>query len=182
MSILLPFTISERMLSTTCYTMCGTQDSYKIYKLEMRGKDSHTRNIKPFLLFKGTCRLLWTSEGFYANPICTSGEDISKMCGCCCISALSFFKGFKMCHKILLGQGTRQATRWLRMIYFPDFRLLKRKCREKASTYLEADRIWKIKRPWSPSSTIHSSFKSLLYSTCWHGYPTLTLIFSAMRH
>lgn len=60
---------------------------------------------------------------------------------------LSFFKGFKTCHKILLGQGTRQATRWLRMIYFPDFRLLKRECREKASTYLEADRIWKIKGP-----------------------------------
>lgn len=86
-------------------------------------------------------------RGFYANPNCTSGEDISKMCGCCCISALSFFKGFKTCHKILLGQGARQATRWLRMIYFPDFRLLKRECREKASTYLEADRIWKIKGP-----------------------------------
>ena len=157
MPILPSFKLSERILPTLFYTVCGTQDSRKTCKIKVRGRDSHTCNyIKPILLFKGACRLLWTFVGFYDNPHCTSGGDISTMCSCCCISALSFFKGFKMCHKILLGQGTRQATKWLRMIYFPDFRLLKEESVKSAGTYLRASRIWKIKGPWSPSSAIHS--------------------------
>lgn len=87
------------------------------------------------------------------DPTVALVRIFQKMCSCCYISALSFFTGFKMCHKILLGQGTRQATRWLRMIYFPGFRLVKKEHRMKVSTYLWTCRIWEIKEPWNPSST-----------------------------
>lgn len=125
-----------------------------IYKIKVRVRDSRTCNYQAYTLLKCICSNYWTFTGLCARPNCSSLVRIfQKMCNCCYIFALSFFTGFKMCHKILLGQGTRQATRWLRMIYFSGFRLVKKKHRKKVSTYLWTCRIWEIKGPWSPSST-----------------------------
>lgn len=38
---------------------------------------------------------MWIFEELYARPNNNSDGNVSKMCNCCYISALSFFTGFK---------------------------------------------------------------------------------------
>jgi hypothetical protein len=60
----------------------------------------------------------------------------------CAVVAIFLFYHFSKVSKRVIKyywvRGTGQATRWLQMIYFPDFRLLKKECRKKSGPYLRA--------------------------------------------
>lgn len=154
-----PFKLSERILFTTFYTAWRTQDNHKIFRIHRYTKSKLESEIVARLIIKPVSYPSIYSLIIGHSRVCVPDLTVAlvrifqKMCSCCYISALSFFTGFEICHKILLGQGTRQATRWLRMIYFPGFRLGKKEHRKKVSTYLWTCRIWEIKEPWSPAST-----------------------------